>query len=691
MSNRRTSGGRPTAGAENRNSGGGGGAGVLTINGNGNAAQTIAGAPNSGLAATSVGGVTSLSQVIAAEWPVANARVYAIDGTLGSDINKGFADPVTASAPDFAIATQQAGLVAKATFAGLAAIFPRDGSGHRAVIVIKTGTYVNGLDAFLAGCHGYSDGFPLVRGTGTNATAASVAFDGSVGDGIFVGAVTATGMNATGYNPTAAATLTSLPATKVGGGSPAYAGGLAVPLGWRIRFDTATTTVALRNHAYSVAEVPNATTLVPAQPFDGVPVATDVFYLEMAGVNCAKFVLDGNNNAAPIQSPSNPKGSQIVGINCLGANVDITGGLQSFTFCGAGTFTVGSEISSCAPISFHSAFFYVDPFGNIITGGGFRSEGNCSMGSANYNGLTCFVCAGATLQFNSITALQYQDGCAANALVLGNSYCSTANSILNSTGGPTFGVVTPLVQPPIIRGHLVINGSSAQIRSIDIQSSGATPAIQVRGAGVLVFTSTVTGSAGNNDVGLDLTLARGAMISVFTTPTITGALGDVRLADGSITSWAQLSRTGIVDTSGNRIYFQNNANPVGKIQFTGVIFGAPGATLSYCSNAGFTTIVANEVTAFRRPTSLRFIQRLRVNVVVDTSVNPVTVTLYRNGIPAIPAMSVNIPAATPANTKFVASAVVLFTDVDDLDLRMDDGVADPGGIVRISAALEYPI
>jgi len=101
--------------------------------------------------------------------------------------------------------------------------------------------------------------------------------------------------------------------------------------------------------------------------------------------------------------------------------------------------------------------------------------------------------------------------------------------------------------------NLSITGTTGQIGGCTIAGAGATPAIKLAGPCKITFSQGVcAGTTGNNDVGLDLTAAAGAEVIIVTTPTVTGALGDVRLADGRIITWAQ-ARAGIVDEANNTI------------------------------------------------------------------------------------------------------------------------------------------
>ena len=220
-----------------------------------------------------------VDQTAVADWTVGLTRVYAVDFINGVDGNKGYADPATSSTGDYAIACATAGAVAKKTFAGLAAIFPRVGAGRNVEIVIANGgantaqAYTGQLGDFLNGVAGYN--IWNVRATGTNTTAGCTAFDGSVADATYQGAITVTGLNVAGYNPSGAST-TSLPCVLAGGGAASLPAEPAPPLGWRVRFDAATATVALRNQCRQIAQVVGDT-ITPQTAFSATPANGDVF------------------------------------------------------------------------------------------------------------------------------------------------------------------------------------------------------------------------------------------------------------------------------------------------------------------------------------------------------------------------------------------------------------------------------
>lgn len=627
---------------------------------------------------TPVAGVDTITQNIEADWTIGRCRVYAVDFVNGNDGNAGFADPASTSAGDYAIACALAGTRAKKTLAGLAAIFPRSGAGRKVEVVIANGgvnteqSYADDLGIILSSSLGFADTCPSVRATGTNTTASAVAFDGSQNDVIYQGGITVPGLNVAGYNPNGA-TTTSLPCLKVGGAAPALPAEPAAPLGWRVRFDAATATATLRNQCRQIAAVTGGTTIVPQTAFGAAPGNTDVFYIEQAGVAiAAASTLSGAGSTNPGFATA-----QLTGVR-FNSSVQINNAGLLIGFCGSALCfsNAGNNITITQNI-LHVVY------GPLIIGGGMRAT---QVTIAGVGGWACAGLISATADFTTVFAgqLTVGNGCYLGTRLLMKSFPGGPGT--NSNTAPFFG--NTVTQAPARAKRLSIASSNGTIGGCVLEPSGANPAISVQGRCVLAFSQGVcSGTTGNNDVGLDLTLSFGSLIVIQATPTVTGALGDVRLAGGQIITWAQAIATGITDSQGNRIVGPAGTVPLGALKFSGTLLGGAGATLTYLVDAGL-GLAANLVVRPTYPTSLRLFTRLRVTPVTNTAVNAVTATLYKNGVAT--AMTVNIPAGTTA--KVVDSAhPILFADGDDFDLRLDDGAADVGAVVNVSALLEYPI
>jgi hypothetical protein len=624
------------------------------------------------------GAATTLPNT-AANWKVGIIRVYAVDGVNGDDSHLGYSDAASSSAADYAIACAAAGAVAKKTFAGLGAIFPRLGASRDVEVVIANGgvntaaTYT-ALDVFLGGIVGGYNKI-AVRATGTNTTAGAVAFDGSANDCTYQGGITFTGGNAAGYNPTGAATTTSLPCTLAGGGAAALPAEPGAPLGWRVRFDAATTTVALRNQCRQIAQVVGDT-ITPQTAFTAAPAAADVFYIEQAGINVPQSVIGYGSNGEG--AGANTDNINVTGIRCTGTLVLPSASVR-LCFASCNSLNLLGQFSL-----FAANMIYAHPVrGNLTIGGGLRVEAasaNVSLSAGQFTGTGLVSAASVTQTTSTGLVSTWGAGSFVNGtLIIQNSYMPVG---LDTGFTAMFGLDVALAAPRVT-GRIRILNTRGTFSLASVTGAGANPAITIEGQSIVAFRNVVSGSTGNTDVGLDLTAARESTIILGTQPTVTGTLGDVRLAGGQIITWAQ-AMLGVVDSKGNRII--GTTAPMGAIKFSGTIVGGAGATVEYLNDAG-PGLAANQTTPTRYPTSQRLMLRLRVTSLSNTSANAVTCTLYKNGAPT--AMQVSIPAATVANTKFVDSAhPIFFTDGDDFDLRLDDA-ADVGAIVNVSALLEY--
>lgn len=80
---------------------------------------------------------------------------------------------------------------------------------------------------------------------------------------------------------TSGGTVTVYRCTLAGGGAPAFPA-LNASLGYRLRFDAATATAALRNTCYEIFALGNDT-IIPGRFFTTAPSASDVLYIEEAG------------------------------------------------------------------------------------------------------------------------------------------------------------------------------------------------------------------------------------------------------------------------------------------------------------------------------------------------------------------------------------------------------------------------
>lgn len=623
-----------------------------------------------------------------ADWPlpvsnaVPNIRWYALDFVNGIDTNIGFSDTSAADA----------GTKAVKTAARLNQILPIDGKGRNVVVLIAASDYADS-SSFLMGRSGYKNF--ITRATVTDATAGSTAFLDDTNDRNMNGNITATGMNAAGYNPTGAPTTRAIQCLKVGGAAPAFPAEvpISLPGGSRIRFDINTTTVALRGIRRTVVKVAGTDTLTVDKLLPAAPVAADIFYLEMPGVKFTELCCSLFNG------PDNGGVSFLAGLQSTGtvagARAIFSQGNVQFADC----YFSGTQASILrgGTVSLNSIYVNINNT-NQDTGGACRSAGRFSItGSAQYInpsgtgpycgsfGLDRAGTGEPETNFVAVTGVSYTrcKGTAQNSAETDPDCIGTVASQVAAGYGPCR-ILGPGSFTPSCG---LVLGSDATISSLDITGMGAVPAIVMTAAGLaVVITGPLTGATGNTDVGLDLTNAQDCTIYLDAVPTVTGTAGDIRLAGGQIVTWAAAAN-GITDSRGNRI-FGTAGLPLVPLKFTASLFGGAGAALSYAADTSPVLLVANEAVAVRYPTSQCLKMRLRVTVLaLSTNTINNTVTLFKNGVAT--AMTITIPAATAAFTKFVDSAhPIVFADGDDFALQIANAGADVGAVTEIAAVVE---
>lgn len=658
----------PTAGETEGTAGPG--AGVTTVNGAPGAVTTSV---EPGLTQTVSGTNTTFGQTMTAEWPIglATRRFFAVDFVAGNDANAGFSD----------VSMAAAGLVAKKTFAGLRAVFPPTGAGRSAEIAIANGgvntiqAYAEGIDSFLQNCGGYAANSPIIRGTGTNPTAGATKFAGNVADATYVGAITVPGLNVPGYNPTAASTTTVITALQVGGAAPAFPAEPLAPLGWRVRFDAATATVALRNVCRCIVSV-TTNTLGMLTALPAVPAVADVFYIEQAGISVATTVLTGapNNQAFA----TNSIGMQFAGIQ-FGSLVMRNTGAQ-FALCGLSLTPALSDSNN------ESAQLYVHPLGTLTIGGALH----CTVGFSSNNGGGARLFGACVETFAVISnARRIQVSASTFGVLLdveGGAPCDNA-SVIGSAGAVP---LTRILGSDVgVGAGLFINQSNVRLGNIQLTGAGARPAVRFGPNAQIVQQggTSLSGATGNNDVGLEMQgpSARYDMSAVVNT--LTGALGNVRLPSGLLPTWANLILSGLADSKANR--FVGTTGPLALSRFTGQLVSGVAPVLSYCADAQLP--VANNLLQLRYPMSQRTLIRLWLCVRQGAIGVPVTLTAFRNGVATT--MTLVMPAGSAVGTK-VMTAVnpVLFVDGDDHDFQISAPIdAVLPGSIHLSGGFEYAV
>lgn len=464
-----------------------------------------------------------------AAWPITNTRWYCVDGSGGSPSNAGFSDS----------SELDCGTKAVQTAAQAAAIIPHAGAGHIIKIVVDQGTYAEGL-SFLNGLSGYQ--LTGVIGTGTQANAGAIAFDGSANTDLFAGAITVPGLNAGGYNPTGSPTTTAFSMQKNGGGAASLPSEPAAPLGWRIRFDIATATAALRGICKEIVSVSSGNAITVNSPLSVAPSTSDVFYIEKAGV-----ILTGETDIAAADTQQLAIGGFDMGV------VNVYSGSPVFVFSAASSLAVQSPGSAGIARIWQGNFS-----GSRALGGGLVISGivgNLIRGGGNYQSVIggTFLGTAEILDPSGVTAFSDATVFAAGLALQGGSMAVQAPDFTDLIGGSNSTVPVRIIGSGSYIGGvggLILRGTGFHTRYLTITGMGAHPAIVAVGNNRIVVANPLGGSTGNTDVGLDLTQSHESRFELQVTPTVTGTAGDVRLCDGTIITWAQAA-AGVIDNCGN--------------------------------------------------------------------------------------------------------------------------------------------
>lgn len=483
---------------------------------------------------------------ITADWPLTTCRVFAIDPANGNDAARGYADPATSSTADYAIACQAAGLVAKKTVAGFAAIFPQLGAGRMAELVIATGALAEAIGGAFAGVAGYASGSPCIRATGIVATAGVAAFDGSLADCTALGAVTAPGVNATGYTIIGAPTTTVWQFQKVGGGAAAFAAEPAAPYGYRIRGDSANTKNA--NVIRSVTQVTGTDTVTFAVAWPDVPVAGEKYYVEAPGVTVTSLITGNfDSNGGPFN---------IAGIT-TSASMSLSDANLRMAFCGVtSTFAANRSVVSLANS-------YVHPVYGALTVGANRPVGNVSFTSCPSVSMSGMIGESGDVTVQNTLAMSLLAGsCVGGSLFVVGCYLSTKTPSIGGTAA------LASIPPRVVNGAVSLRGGGSiafgQLQMPTMPASFRPIAIGIPGIphvgdnvgqivnlGIAAANTSITGNNGYSGFTVDDARFATIIVDGANLPTVTGTLGDFQFSGGVVKTWAQVA-AGFTDTFGNR-------------------------------------------------------------------------------------------------------------------------------------------
>lgn len=466
-----------------------------------------------------------------ANWPLTQAGYFALDYDNGDDDNLGFST----------VSMATAGLAPLKTAEELQLRVPPIGKNRDLVIAIKPraagATYRDKADAEDARLKLVLDGYRVIQMRGVPDFADLLADRGKsaavqflVGPNID-GSFTITAPSGARSFSIAAGALTVEPALS----------------GMRVRWKgNATPAIA---DAMTVIVRNGASTFVVAETPPAPPVAGDEFFIEQPAVAFKELSLSFDN-LADEQVPV------IVGLRAAdpASLSGISGGGVGSTSVGFCHFA-GRLNPYGHTLDVRGTYADTINGGNVLTGAGLRVAGvfTPSVRSAY---LTRSALLGSLNQLAFTTGMfDIGAGC-----VIRNSLAIRSSGAQASEATPSFGNVgrgasTVLEPLRLVSTNLLLEGTSSKVNGVTVE--GATgPAIKVKGDSAAVNVSNVSnGGAANTDVGIDVAECTRAVVVLDKEGpvTVTGTLGDIRLADGSIVPYTHVAKISAKDTAGNKI------------------------------------------------------------------------------------------------------------------------------------------
>ena len=496
-------------------------------------------------------------------------RYFAIDYDNGLDTNIGYSDTSLADA----------GTKAVKTLEHFKTIFPKEGNGQTAVVAIRNraagATYRNiAADAdddlnFLQGVSGYQN--LVVRGTGTVATASAVAFANDTADKICCGSQIVSGTNAGGYNPTGTPTTSVIDCQLAGGGAANLSAEPALIMK-RIRFDSATATVALRN-ACSAVWLNTASQITLSANLSVAPSTSDVFYIEEPGVAVNHIASSNGNHSMTAYPPSFAQsGVQIVGFRAVSTDAQIiqcrgAGGLMNISFCETTYAFAPNTGYSAVSTTGHEDMRFTNSYSDeaavpntIVTGVGVRSSGGITFTTHTTATIAHSAAIVARFQCQFSLVVSVGAGCYSNQGAILTS-CGTGGCGVTNIGGVTCGNggSTSSRRFRVVGSFTAgvnVSASSTRIYGCDFSNCGTDPLIAVNGISLGINIADCVGSTGNTGSGLDLSNARdcGIIMGTMAANTFTAAAGqDIKGAGPVYYVHADYARTDLKDQNGNHI------------------------------------------------------------------------------------------------------------------------------------------
>lgn len=389
-------------------------------------------------------------------------------------------------------------------------------------------------------------------------------FTDTAAERLQLGFVPATGTNATGYNPTGTPTVSVISCQLNGGGAanlPAEGGGTGTSsiTGYRIRFDAATSTVALRNVCAMIYK--NSTTqLTLGTALATAPSTSDVFYIETTELQFGTFTCKLNDSAVSNYIITGER--YLVGGSMSGppSSIVLLSACESLGAC--------SFIRMCDVSMFTN---FIGPEGTAsAVGTGGRWVGNMNNSDMMLISINSAAIIGSLTLTNIV---RFTGLCSASVIANGFIHNSPGGSVNNNNSGTqpsshgigNFAAAGAAQQRTRITaagasgaGILVV-GTGLEIRGVDIANQTG-PVIQISQAvtasqGCSIVVDDVVSTDGNNTGPVLKMAGQNSLVrwGLVASNTITAAR-DIDMSNGAaVCTFAGLATTNYFDDLGNNV------------------------------------------------------------------------------------------------------------------------------------------
>lgn len=500
-------------------------------------------------------GSSSLAANTVADWSLSLVRYFLVDSAGGLDSNRGYIDAAAGS-------TLTPTGLAKQTIAGLLAILPRSGAGRTAVILIANAsasgtTYAETLD--LSGCHGYAR--ILVRG--------STDLSNSTTDRVTCGFMQGqAGPNGDGYWEVASVTGTS--AINVASGLSTTGAGLE---GWRVRFSSGalsgTCRPIWRNSATAIEWDQDAT----------APATNVQFYTEKPGVRLSRYLAPTGIGTIISSAGTYIQTVTVVGIAVTSSTAGAfqAGHSEHEFYCGCevatdATTRLFQTSAGARAIELSKSYldetnttravgmglrcaggYFLAPMALAIQTGGFAGVMTAALSdptNINLMSSTVLFVAGGTIFRRGVEVQCIPVSGRIGGFPLGGFFGNGSSSSVRKSR--------------IINGPLVYRGGGLDFNGIEWEGctvpgfkwNPVQATFVVRGGPTTYLDGLSNGSGGGNtDVGIDVTDNYGGELVIGTknSCSLSGTVGEIRLAGSALATYADLAKTNVVDKNRNNV------------------------------------------------------------------------------------------------------------------------------------------